>query len=354
MNMPGKGVGHAAGAAGASPAPQTGETAGGPAPASGPSSAPSVQLQVQVVGLGLSTLDVLIRLPDMSAGHRAGRHTGFALDGGGMVGTAMVAVSRLGVRAGYVGTAGTGLAGELKRRFLTDYGVDLRGLQVYQAPEKHIVIVYVDGKTGERSFTGWSEGGQDLRPAELDRSYITGARYLLLDGFHYDSAVLAADWMRQARGKVVFDGGKTTRGEIGARVRALLSKADVLICGSGFAPALTGEKDIVRAGKAALARLAPGAVVVQTEGEQGSWTTTADESFHIPAFAVNVVDTTGCGDVFHGAYLVGLLRGWDLRRTATFASAVSALKCSALGGRAGIPSFPQTMEFLRQRGACLE
>jgi sulfofructose kinase len=70
------------------------------------------------------------------------------------------------------------------------------------------------------------------------------------------------------------------------------------------------------------------------------------EFFHQPAFRVRVVDTTGCGDVFHGAFLYGVLRGWDLRRVARFASAVAALKCRKLGGRAGIPRLGEVEEFL--------
>lgn len=72
-------------------------------------------------------------------------------------------------------------------------------------------------------------------------------------------------------------------------------------------------------------------VVVQTEGEDGSYTITKDDRFHIPAFNVDVIDTTGAGDVFHGAYLVGLCKGWDLRRITVFASAVAAIKCTHLG-----------------------
>ncbi len=63
-----------------------------------------------------------------------------------------------------------------------------------------------------------------------------------------------------------------------------------------------------------------------------------------------MVDTTGAGDVFHGAFLVGMLRGWDLKRTSVFASAVSAIECTFLGGQSGIPSFDQVRDFLDQRG----
>jgi ribokinase len=65
---------------------------------------------------------------------------------------------------------------------------------------------------------------------------------------------------------------------------------------------------------------------------------------------VPVVDTTGAGDVFHGAYLFGLLRGWALPAVAEFASATAALKCMTLGGRKGIPTLDTVMTYLREQG----
>ena len=137
-------------------------------------------------------------------------------------------------------------------------------------------------------------------------------------------------------------------GDSRAHLTELIQHVDVLIGGSGFVPALTGVTDIWEAGRAAL-KIGP-RVVVQTEGADGSYTVTKDEEFHLPCFKIDVVDTTGAGDVFHGAYIVGLLRGWDLRRVALFSTAVSALKCTKLGGRAGIPTFDQTISFLKERG----
>jgi ribokinase len=82
-------------------------------------------------------------------------------------------------------------------------------------------------------------------------------------------------------------------------------------------------------------------VVVQTEGAEGSYTVTREAEFHTPAFQVDVVDTTGAGDTFHGAYLVGLARGWSPERCASFSSAVAALHCTVLGNRKGIPSMDE-------------
>ena len=108
--------------------------------------------EVKVVGLGLATLDVLMRLGEMPTWERSVPLSGFSLDGGGPVGTAMVAVSRLGVPAGYVGIAGTDKVGELKIGSLVENGVDVSRLVRRPGPEKQVVIVHVQEDTGERLF----------------------------------------------------------------------------------------------------------------------------------------------------------------------------------------------------------
>jgi len=308
--------------------------------------------ELDIIGLGLTTLDVLMRLSDMPTWERPGRLSGFGLDGGGMVGTACVAAARLGARVGYVGTAGSDLVADLKVRSLTDSGVDTSRLVRREGPEGQVVVVFVDETTGERAFCGLRTFGDNvLRPEELDRDYITSAPFLHLDGFHRQAALLAAQWTHEAGGRVCIDCAKTSGRAVSQDMIELLSHVDILICGSGFGHSLTGHADPFAAGEAMLG-LGPG-IVVQTEGEGGSYTVTPEERFHTPAFEVDVVDTTGAGDVFHGAYLAGLLRGWDLETVAEFATAVSAIECMTLGGRAGIPTFDQTRAFLADRGIAL-
>ena len=306
---------------------------------------------LQVVGLGLASLDVLVRLRDMPTWEHGARLSAFALDGGGPAATAMAAAARLGARAGFVGTAGNDVSAKVKVESLARDGVDLSRLVIRGEPENQVILVCVDESSGERIFSGLQTLGQNqLRVDELDRDYITSAEYLHLEGFHYEAALQAAKWMRAAGKTVVYDGG-TTSGTVGEGARTLLEYVDVLICGAGFAPGLTGRSDAFEAGHAALA-CGP-RIVVQTEGAAGSCTVTASEAFHTPAFAVDVLDTTGAGDVFHGAYIVGMLHGWSLRAIAQFASAVAAIKCTRLGGRAGIPTFREVIEFLKERGVNL-
>lgn len=305
--------------------------------------------QPQIVGLGLATLDVLIRLKDMPTWEGWNRADGFCFDGGGLVGTAMVAASKLGARVGFVGTAGSDESAELKLKSFRECGVDLSRLVRREGPEDQVVIVYVNSETGERTFCGvGGQARQPIRPAELDRDYLIAADVLHVDGLmHHEAALLAAQWMKAAGKTVTMDGSKTD-GVVDERHRALIPYVDVLIAGEGYGRGLAGLDDVWAAGEKAL-ELGP-RVFIETRGERGCFGVTSEGRFHIPAFPVEVVDTTGAGDVFHGAYIVGMLHGWTPSRCAQFSTAVSAIKCTQLGGRAGIPTFEQTMAFLRERG----
>lgn len=303
---------------------------------------------LQIVGIGMATLDVLLRLKEMPTWERGTRISDFRLEGGGPVGTALVAAARLGARVGFIGTAGTDEAAEIKLSSMVEVGVDLSRLVRRSGADDQVIIVYVNSETGERVFSGvQSAHRQPIRVEELDRDYITAAEYLHLEGFHGEAALQAAKWMREAGKTVVLDGGTTSR-RVGEHHRRLIEYVDVLITGAGFARGLTGIEDIWEAGKAVL-KMGP-RIFVETVGEDGSYTVTAEEQFHTPAFQVDVVDTTGAGDVFHGAYIVGLLHGWNPQQIARFSTAVSAIKCTKLGGRSGIPRFEEVMTFLRERG----
>jgi sugar/nucleoside kinase (ribokinase family) len=95
--------------------------------------------------------------------------------------------------------------------------------------------------------------------------------------------------------------------------------------------------------------------VVITDGERGCWYWDERQHLHQPAYPVEVMDTTGAGDTFHGAYLYACLQAhWTPAFRLKFASAVAALKCTRLGGRQGIPDLRQTLEFLSARGEALE
>jgi ribokinase len=172
------------------------------------------------------------------------------------------------------------------------------------------------------------------------RDQIIHARALCLDTHLPDAARTAAQWMRAAGGHVMIDAERVRDGTL-----AILPLCDLIVVSERFGREATDELAPHTAAQALWSRY--GGVVVVTCGAQGSWCAAHGELWHTPAFAVPVVDTTGCGDVFHGALLFALLRGDDLRNAVRFASAVAALKCRAIGGRAGIPTLPEVEQWLR-------
>lgn len=302
---------------------------------------------LQIVGIGLNCVDILIRLGDMPTWEGSASLRAIRLDGGGPVGTALVAAARLGARVGYVGTIGNDAVGALKRQYLSKEGIDTSQVKIRPYTEPNLVLVFVHEKSAERVFAIPDDYYKDpLRPDELDRQYITSADYLHLDGIYGEAALQAAKWMREAGKRVVLDAIKT-EGKPDPILGDIVAWTDVLISGSAFARGLTGEDDFLKASKLILG-MGP-KIVVETRGDQGSFTVTENEAFHTPAFQVEALDTTGAGDVFHGAYIYGLIQDWDVRRIATFATAMAAIKCTRLGGRNGIPNLDEVNRFLAER-----
>lgn len=296
----------------------------------------------------MACLDILIRTNDLPTWEQGARLSQMAIEGGGPVATALVAAQRLGANTAMITNYGNDRLGEIKLQTIAENGVDTSHMPRRPAPESHVILVTVHEQTGERVFSGiMNDGYSPILPDELDHNFITSAKLLHLDGCNPDSAIQAAQWMRSL-GKPVMLDGSSTSGPLPPQMRRIVELTDILICGAGFGTALTGKKDLRQAAEAIMA-LGP-QIIVQTEGADGSYTLTHDTFFHTPAFPVQVVDTTGAGDVFHGAYLVGMLHGWSPRANAIFSSAVAAVKCTQLSGRKGIPNYDQTMDFLKSRG----
>lgn len=300
--------------------------------------------KLQVIGLGMSTVDILLRARDMSAWHLGMPLDALTIDGGGMACNAMVAAQKLGATAGFIGSFGSDRLGQIKLQILLESGIDSSRIIRREALDDQVVLVHVHHAMGERTFyplaAAWRK---PILPEELDRDYLIQANYLLLDGFHPAAAHQAAQWMRAAGKQVMLDANAHHAHPSNELIR-LIRETDYLICSSGFLLALTGKENLAEAAAEAL-NLGP-QVVVQTEGMQGSHTFTREHQFHTPAFAVEVVDTTGAGDVFHGAFLVGLLHGWDLHMIVRFSSAAAALACRKLG-RAGFPTLEEVWGLIK-------
>jgi sulfofructose kinase len=298
---------------------------------------------VDVVGLGTNALDLLGVIdghpePDTKSPLRQ-----FEVQGGGMVATAMAACARLGLRARYVGKFGDDYWARLGRRLLARDGVDVRHVLRARGSPGHVSVMLIDARTGLRTGFYRRPPAYAIRPDELDRGVITSGRLLHVDGVDAAAAATAVRWAREAGIRVTMDGERVVEG-----IEAVWPAVDLLVCNPRFVAQATGRAHLVD-GLATLAAGGP-ARVAATLAAEGAIGLEGSRVLRIPGFPVPVVDTNGAGDVFHGACAVGELRGWPFEWTLTFANAVAAMKCRALGGRRGIPRLPEVAVFLAERG----
>ncbi len=295
-----------------------------------------------VVGIGYSAMDYLGIVPRYPELDEKLQMLEFSKQGGGPAATAMATVGRLGGRASYVGKVGDDDFGRFMLTELEKDGVNIDRVVVQHGAPSQFAFIVVDGETGKRTIF-WTRSGIDpLLAEELDRDHILSARVLLVDGHDAAAAIAAASWANEVGIPVVYDAGSVRDGS-----EELAARTDFLAASCLFARQLTGEEDAERAGRLMLGGKSKLAAV--TLGEEGCVYATSEGTFRQPAFEVDVVDTTGAGDVFHGALSYAVSHGWPYAEIIEFCSAVAALKCTKLGGRAGIPSLPRTLDFLRAR-----
>lgn len=292
------------------------------------------------VALGFCSNDHLCLLPEIPLDAKV-QMLEHQIQGGGPAATAAVAAVRLGMSAAFIGTIGDDSDGQTILREFEAEGVCTEALRVRRGCASPIAYCWIDQPSGKRSVA-WTRGNlPELSPDEVDLSLLEQARILHLDG-HQPKAALAAAKEARKRGILVnLDAGTLRDG-----VPELLEHVDILIASEAFARQYSSEFDLEKA----LPKLAAtGARVIGcTMGEAGSMLYDQGKLIRCPAFMVEVVDTTGCGDVFHAAFGMRYLESGDPAESQRFAAAVSALKCRKLGGRAGIPKRIEVEAFLRQ------
>ena len=298
-----------------------------------------------VIGLGCSCIDFLGIVPHLPRLDEEVEMIESMQQGGGEVATALVTLARLGSSVAYLGKVGDDPVGVMIRHDFQRHGVNTDQLLTVPGARSLSAIVLVDQKTGKRSIVAGKSTCGDLQARDIAEGFIEQAKFLHLDGTWVDAAIAAADRARRTGGIVVLDADVSA---LGPQVQDLIQRTDVLIASKPFAQEYTGCDKPVPA-MAELTGAGPETVIV-TLGDQGGVGHANGRSFRFSAFAVEVVDTTGAGDVFHGAFIYGLLQRWSTERVVQFAAAVAAIKCTKLGGRTGIPDLEMTQEFLEKRG----
>ena len=266
---------------------------------------------------------------------------------GGLTGTALVAAARLGCSCAYVGVLGDDELSRFVVDGLAREGIDLDWhVRRADARPAHSTII-VEGRRKTRTIFSSLDGTLGADPLGPEPELIRSAGTLLVDHHGLEGTIRAARIARESGVGVVAD----LERDPGGPFDELLGLVDHLIISRRFARVLTAAEDPARAAEELYSPQRRAVVV--TCGSAGCWyvgETCGEAARHLPAFPVDVVDTTGCGDVFHGAYAAVLARGGDLRRRVVFASAAAALKATKRGGQAGCPTGEAVNVFLSEQG----
>jgi sulfofructose kinase len=293
-----------------------------------------------VIGLGQACVDYLGRVPSFPEEDGKIELLNLQRRCGGPASTALVTLSRLGIPCSFLGSVGDDPLGEEIVRRLNEEGVDSTHLRVRQGHSSQFAFIAVSRHKGKRTIFWHRGSAPHLKKEEIDLSVFSGARFLHLDGLMMEASLEA---VRQAKGMgqtVVLDAGTMREGSL-----ELASRVDILIASAGFADPLVGRGTGSEKALAALCGLGPKTVVI-TLGEEGSVGWNGGDVVFQKALPVQAVDTTGAGDVYHGAYIYGLTRAWPMPACMRFASAVAALKCRKMGAREGIPTLNEVQAFL--------
>jgi ribokinase len=301
-----------------------------------------VSRQFDVTGVGYTAIDYLGVIPQFPEENLKLELDRLEVQGGGPAATATVTAARLGLSTSFIGKVGGDDRGAMMLMKLNGEGVDVSSAVLEEAALSQFAFIMVDAETGRRTIL-WTRGTlSPLMPDELDMEKVTSCRGLLVDTLEPAAAAAAAREASAAGAKVLIDAGTLREG-----VREILPHCHYIVASETFA----GQISEGRGERAALEKMmeyGPEAAVV-TLGERGCVAFSEDGFIEEKGFEVDSVDTTGAGDVFHGAFLYSVLREWDIRRCCVFANAVAAMKCRRLGGRTGIPSLAEALEFLGER-----
>jgi len=297
---------------------------------------------VDVVGVGINATDTIIRLPHFPTLDSKVELLAAERKAGGQTASAVVACQRWGLRTRYVGKIGDDDAAKFQVNEMAREGVDAQWIAAPGCMSQSAYIL-VDQQSGERTVLWKRDPLIALQPQDLRREWIEGARVLLVDGHDTAAATQAASWAHEEKIPVLGDFDNRYPG-----VEALLEYVDIAITSKDFPERLTGEKNLLKSLpkiRADFKCRLTGATI----GRLGAILWDGARFYLCPGFRVRTVDTTGAGDIFHGAFAYGIVRSWPLEATLEFSCAAAGLNCEGHGARGGIATLIE-IDRLRHRG----
>jgi sulfofructose kinase len=292
------------------------------------------------IGVGIIALDHLMVVDSYPLSNSKNKIREYAKQGGGPVPTALATLGKLGKRTALVAKIGHDPAAEFLMDELERYHVNIKYLRMdatILTPESFIII---DRRNGERTVFLNRDKQARLELPDIQQEIFQNCSLVHIDGHDSDVSMRIVEWARAMHIPVSLD-----IGSFRPIPEDMLDQIDYAIVSESYADSALIPGDPLESCKKLCKRGIKIAGV--TCGARGCYFATATEHLHQPAYKIDARDTTGAGDVFHGAALYAVLEGFDLKRIAQFASAAAALKCRSIGGKAGIPDLDEIKNFIQ-------
>ncbi len=298
---------------------------------------------LDVLAVGLNSIDLLAVIDGHPAANSKTQMLAYAELPGGQSASAAAAMARLGLKTGYIGRIGDDDFGRRGLASLRAENVEVAQVITVPGATSQFAMILVDRLSGTRTVVWNRHPGLSMAPDDVPPEAVEAARVLHVDCHETATVAAAAAAARRAGTRTVVDVERVRPG-----IDQLLRHIDVIIAAEGFPAEYTGASTL-GAALAALQRDTGAAVVCVTLGDEGSLCLAGGREIRTPAFRVEVVDSTGAGDVFRSGFIAGWLHGGDeaqLEDALRWANAVAAMKCRGLGARAACPTLPELHAFL--------
>ena len=301
-----------------------------------------MEKKLDIIGVESLIMDFALKIPRIPETDGIVELEDYLWQSGGNVSSAIVAAARLGARCGMMGAVGSDPFGVFCYEDMIRHGVDVSHLQRQEGKTTTFCICLAEQATQGRSFIAKRGTAGELDPALVDEDYLTTARYLHVGSMPSETTMTALKLARKHTDLLT----AIDAGAMNPDTEALLPLIDIFIMSEQYYYTLFND-DQYESNCAKLLEKGPSIVIV-TLGKKGCAGADATGTFSLPVFSgYEIVDTTGAGDVFHGGFLYAHSQGWDTKTCARFASAVSYINCTSLGGRVGIPNRQMVDQFLK-------
>ena len=298
----------------------------------------------KIVGIGACVFDTLYNVPTYPKEDTKMRATSCKPAGGGPTATGLVAAQKLGESAAYIGVLSDDNGGAFLKKDFEAYGVATDLVEIKSGYRSFTSVLWLSADSTARTCVFDKGNLPPLSLSEAQRQAVREAALLMVDGNELEAAVEAAIIAKEAGTKVLYDCGGLYEG-----VAALLAQTDIMIPSEEFAIGHTGAITAEEAARKLYDLYSPEIVVV-TQGKRGGLIYDGESLSYYPIYPAEVKDSNGSGDVFHGAFAAGVVKGYGYEKCCHFASAVSAMKCMGVGARESVPRFEAVKAYMKENG----